>query len=87
MSQSNSDYRSIMELRILLDTKVISATELFEDTLRNIKKTNRTINSFVLVAEDLGREQAKSADRRLSSAGAKSPLDGIGRHNGLKIRG
>ena len=66
-----------MELRILLDTKVISATELFEDTLRNIKKTNRTINSFVLVAEDLGREQAKSADRRLSSAGAKSPLDGI----------
>ena len=77
MNQNNSDYRSTMELRILLDTKVISATELLEETLCNIEKTNPTINSFVLVAEDLAREQAKNADSRLSSTGAKSPLDGI----------
>ena len=77
MNQNNSDYRSMMELRILLDTKVISATELLEETLCNIEKTNPTINSFVLVAEDLAREQAKNTDSRLSSTGAKSPLDGI----------
>ena len=77
MNQNSSDYRSMMELRILLDTKVISATELLEETLCNIEKTNPTINSFVLVAEDLAREQAKNTDSRLSSTGAKSPLDGI----------
>ncbi|MFL2784493.1 MAG: amidase [Dehalococcoidia bacterium] len=77
MKTVNSDYRSIIDLRNLLDKKVISAVELTQDTLSNIDKTNSIINSFVLITADLAIEQAKAADRRLSSKGPKSPLDGI----------
>ena len=75
MKTVNSDYRSIIDLRNLLDNKVISAVELTQDTLNNIDKTNSIINSFVLITADLAIEQAKAADRRLSSKGPKSPLD------------
>ena len=49
MKTVNSDYRSISQLRNLLDKKTISAVELTQDTLSNIDKTNSIINSFVLV--------------------------------------
>ena len=49
MKTVNSDYRSIFQLRNLLDNKTISAVELTQDTLSNIDKTNSIINSFVLV--------------------------------------
>ena len=77
MKTVNSDYRSIFELRNLLDNKTISAVELTQDTLSNIDKTNSIINSFVLVTADLAIEQAKNADKRLSSKEPKSTLDGI----------
>ena len=77
MKTVNSDYRSIFQLRNLLDNKTISAVELAQDTLSNIDKTNSIINSFVLVTADLAIEQAKNADKRLSSKEPKSPLDGI----------
>lgn len=77
MKTVNCDYRSIIELRNLLDKKAISAVELVQDTLNNIDKTNAIINSFVLLTPELAIKQAKAADKRLSSKSPQSTLDGI----------
>ena len=77
MGFQDGDFRSISTLRELLDSRAISASELLQDTLDLVQKTNPELNSFVLVTEELAREQANAADDRMMKIGPKSPLDGI----------
>mgnify|MGYP001164833171 FL=1 len=77
MGFQDGDFRSISTLRGLLDSRAISASELLQDTLDLVQKTNPELNSFVLVTEELAREQANAADDRMMKNGPRSPLDGI----------
>ena len=77
MGFQDGDFRSISTLRGLLDSGAISASELLQDTLDLVQKTNPELNSFVLVTEELAREQANAADDRMMKIGPRSPLDGI----------
>ena len=77
MGFQDGDFRSISTLRGLLDSRAISASELLQDTLDLVQKTNPELNSFVLVTEELAREQANAVDDRMMKNGPKSPLDGI----------
>ncbi len=77
MGFQDGDFRSISTLRELLDSRAISASELLQDTLNFVQKTDPELNSFVLVTEELAREQASAADDRIMKNAPKSPLDGI----------
>ncbi len=77
MGFQDGDFRSISALRELLDTRAISASELVQDTLDLVRKTNAELNSFVLVTEKLAIEQANAADDRLMQNSPRGPLDGI----------
>ena len=52
--------KTIEELHNLLVSKEISATELTQATLENIKSREEALNSFVTIAEEQALVQAKS---------------------------
>ena len=49
-----------------LSKKQFSCTELTRGYLDKIKKENRELNDFLLVAEKLALEQAKNVDNKIS---------------------
>lgn len=58
------NHKTIEELHDLLVRKDISATELTQSTLDNIKSREEAIGSFVTIAEENALEQAKALDAK-----------------------
>jgi aspartyl-tRNA(Asn)/glutamyl-tRNA(Gln) amidotransferase subunit A len=75
MSQALQTFPSLASLRQALQTKQISATELAQDALREIDRT-QVLNAFVHVDAELTLAQARHADALLASGNAPA-LTGI----------
>lgn len=58
--------KTIEELHDLLVSKEISATELTQATLDDIKAREEAVNAFVTVAEEAALSQAKAIDKKES---------------------
>ena len=58
------NHKTIEELHDLLVSKEISATELTQATLDDIKAREEAINAFVTVAEEAALAQAKAIDEK-----------------------
>ncbi|EQC71854.1 Aspartyl-tRNA(Asn)/Glutamyl-tRNA(Gln) amidotransferase subunit A [Streptococcus sp. HSISS2] len=58
--------KTIEELHDLLVSKEISATELTQATLDDIKAREEAVNAFVTVAEEAALDQAKAIDEKES---------------------
>lgn len=56
--------KTIDELHQLLVTKEISALELTQSTLEDIKKREKTVDSFITIAEENALEQARRIDEK-----------------------
>jgi aspartyl/glutamyl-tRNA(Asn/Gln) amidotransferase subunit A (EC 6.3.5.-) len=56
--------KTIEELHDLLVSKEISATELTQATLDDIKAREEAVNAFVTVAEEAALAQAKAIDEK-----------------------
>ena len=54
-------FKSIIELRAMLDDKLISASELTEESFQLAKKY-KELNCFVTMNEELGKKNANSID-------------------------
>ena len=58
------NHKTIEELHDLLVSKEISATELTQATLEDIKAREEAVNAFVTVAEEAALAQAKAIDEK-----------------------
>ena len=58
------NHKTIEELHDLLVSKEISATELTQATLDDIKVREEAVNAFVTVAEEAALSQAKAIDEK-----------------------
>ena len=58
------NHKTIEELHDLLVSKEISATELTQATLDDIKAREEAVNAFVTVAEEAALAQAKAIDEK-----------------------
>ncbi|MBS7016651.1 amidase family protein, partial [Streptococcus sp.] len=58
------NHKTIEELHDLLVSKEISATELTQATLDDIKAREEDVNAFVTVAEEAALGQAKAIDEK-----------------------
>ena len=67
--------KTIEDLHNLLVSKEISATELTQATLEDIKSRESAINAFVTIAEDQALAQAKAIDE--AGIDADNVLSGI----------
>ncbi len=63
----NLNELTIKEARLKLDTGEISALELTEACLAQIKKLNPEINAVLTICEDSARDEAKAADVRIKN--------------------
>ena len=61
------NHKTIEELHDLLVSKEISATELTQATLDDIKAREGAVNAFVTVAEEAALAQAKAIDEKMFS--------------------
>jgi aspartyl-tRNA(Asn)/glutamyl-tRNA(Gln) amidotransferase subunit A len=67
-----------LEMQKMLRSRDISAVELTRAHIERIKQTNEKFNSFLTISEKKALEQAKEADKVLSSEGSNAPaLTGI----------
>ncbi len=71
-----SEFKTVREQREALDSKKVSARELAEEYIGNIKKRDGEIKAFITVTEELAMQQADSA-QKLIDAGEAKPLTGI----------
>ena len=70
------DYRSVSELRALLDARKVSAVELFEHAVGRIEALDLRINAVVVRDFERARAAAREADAALAR-GERRPLLGI----------
>lgn len=70
------DLKTVRAQREALDKKEISARELAESYISNIKKRDGQIKSYITVTEELALEQADKAQKIIDEGEAK-PLTGI----------
>jgi amidase len=68
---------SAMALSKLLQSRSVSASELLDLHLSQMKKHNQGLNAIVTPTEDLAREQAKQSDQRRCKQQSLGLLDGI----------
>ncbi len=73
---SDISFESIRMMRTALDSKQISARELTQMYLNNIKDNDNKILSFITVTEDAALKQADEA-QKIIDAGESKPLTGI----------
>ena len=64
VSYTHLDVYKRQELHDLLVSKEISATELTQATLYDIKAREEAVNAFVTVAEEVALAQAKAIDEK-----------------------
>lgn len=67
---------SLTELRKKLDSKEISVRELTEEYLKRIEEKDKSIRSYITVAEDTARREVDEA-QKLIDKGESKPLTGI----------
>lgn len=72
----DSSVKTVLGMREALDSKKVSARELAEEYLKNIKKHDGGIKSYITVTEELALAQADAA-QKLIDAGESKPLTGI----------
>ncbi len=72
----DSSLKTIRAQREALDTKKVSARELAEEYIANIKKRDGEIKSYITVTEELALAQADAAQKIIDS-GESKPLTGI----------
>src|SRR3954447_6288511 len=77
MDDRDLAFRSLHEVRALLDSGAVSSLELTEACLARIAAFNGTLNAFLTVTADLARAQARASDARRAQGDVLSPLDGI----------
>ena len=71
-------FTSALELRRMLDARVISAPELMEAHLDQIARVNPTVNAIVAKLDDARcMELARAADKRIAAGEQLGPLDGL----------
>ncbi len=70
-------YKTLTELRKLLDNKTISSLEMTKYFLSRIKELDKNFNSFVTVTEEEALKNAKAADDFINSPGENPFLCGI----------
>ena len=75
-SGQSLDYRSVSELRALLDARKVSAVELFEHAVGRIEALDLRINAVVVRDFERARAAAREADAALVR-GERRPLLGI----------
>jgi amidase len=75
-SGQSLDYRSVSELRALLDARKVSAVELFEHAVGRIDALDLRINAVVVRDFERARAAAREADAALAR-GERRPLLGI----------
>ena len=68
--------KTLRELSQGLQSKEFSSLELTESFLKRIKKDDKRLNTFITVTEELAKEQAKEADKKIAAKKA-GPLTGI----------
>jgi len=73
--QDGYEFKSLTELRKLLDSKTVSSVELTKYFLDRIKKSD--LNAFITVTEAEALKQAKEADDFIASPGENPFLCGI----------
>lgn len=71
------EFKSLTELRKLLDEKKVSSVELTKYFLARIKEQDKYLNSFLTVSEEEALKQAKQADEFMAGGGDNPFLCGI----------
>jgi amidase/aspartyl-tRNA(Asn)/glutamyl-tRNA(Gln) amidotransferase subunit A len=69
--------RSAIELRRMIDQRVISARELMAATLKRIEARNPILNAFIALRADEALAEASRADEAVAAGVAVGPLHGI----------
>lgn len=67
----------ISDLAVLLRKRTISPVELFDATLRNVRRLQPRLNSFITITEEEGRKTAVRAEEEIQSGNYRGPLHGI----------
>lgn len=67
---------SLTQLRELLDTKQISAPELFSEYMKSTKEKNLNLQAYITLTAEVGQNQAQKA-QEVINAGESKPLTGI----------
>lgn len=68
---------TLVEMAARVRARVLSPVDLVDAHLAQIEKHNPALNAFVVLLADAAREQARDAERRLSSGEALGPLHGV----------
>ncbi len=68
---------SMMEAAALIQAKELSPVALTEAMLDRIATLDGKLHSYLLVTEDLARQQAKSAGAEIQAGNYKGPMHGI----------
>jgi aspartyl-tRNA(Asn)/glutamyl-tRNA(Gln) amidotransferase subunit A len=69
--------RTIHELHDMLMKGETTALAITESVLKRIKTVDAKVRAYITVTEDIAREQAKDADKRIKAGDTSSPLLGI----------
>jgi amidase len=75
-SKADLSYRSVAELRAMLDARQLSALELLDHTIKRIETYDGKINAVVVRDFERARDAARTADAALAR-GERKPLLGI----------
>ena len=63
---------TLSQLKRNLETKNLSSREITESFLKRISKTNKSLNAFITITEDLAISQSVVADEIIAKGNAKS---------------
>jgi len=77
MAGRDLHWLTITEASKLLQSRQVSATEILEDTLEWVKKTDPVTRNLAYLAEKEAREEAKRADEEIGRGNYRGPLHGI----------
>lgn len=77
MAGQDLHWLTISEASTRLAKREVSATEILEDTLAWIEKTDPKTHNFAYLAVDRAREDARRADQELARGDYRGPLHGI----------
>lgn len=70
-------FRSVSQLAPLLQRKEISPVELFNEAMERIHRLQPSLNSFITITEEGGRQAAIQAESEIRKGHYRGPLHGI----------
>ena len=88
-SDADLAFLPVTHLARLIESRVITSTELTELYLARLREHDPVLHCVVNLTEDLAREQAAAADREIAAGNYRGPLHGIpwGAKDLLAVRG